>query len=158
MLYIIALGEWCLEVKRPGRELHLCQNQKGNKQIQANWWLSLLRQPQWSTTDWVAHTSKVPLLVVLQTRNEGVGRFGSLWRRLLASLLASRAWLEIFVPWQVCHSVSCLSSLDVLLVSGLWPLKKINKCISHIGLGAHPTVWTHFNFNSDPVSKEGTAN
>ena len=39
-------------------------------------------------------------------------------------------------------------------MSGLWPLKKINKCISHIGLGAHPTVWTHFNFNSDPDPKK----
>ena len=38
----MALGEWCLEVKRPGRELHLCQNQKVNKQIQANWWLGFM--------------------------------------------------------------------------------------------------------------------
>ena len=38
-----------------------------------------------------------------------------------------------------------LSSVDVLPVSGLWPLKKINKGINHIGLGVHPTVWAHFN-------------
>ena len=51
----MALGEWCLEVKRPGRELHLCQNQKVNKQIQANWWLgcygghSEVPQTEWLT-------------------------------------------------------------------------------------------------------------
>ena len=142
----MALGKWRLEVKSPGRELHSCQNQKVNKQIQANWWLSLLQQPQWSTTDWVAYTSKVPLLVVLKASNDGVGRFGSFWRRLHASLLASRGWLEIFVPLQVYHSPFLpRSSRDVLPVSGLWPLKKINKGINHIGLGVHPTVWAHFN-------------